>query len=267
MEIERELVLLGGEAANTAGALRAWGREVVLCGNRLGTGPAAHQLEALVARHGLSSHLLGTGGGKTPETDVYVTPDGERTMFGQGFSEMQSAVDPADVPYRPGEWFTADPNLDGPAREAARRAADAGMNLYLMDFIRPDDPIVPNSWWQSSTDWVGRRGDTQGNAAWLTDWIARHGCFGVLTDGAQTILVGGPGWPVMEIPTIPAPDVVDTTGAGDLFRAGMLYGLDTQWEPPQCLRFAAAAGSLACGSLGATSHVPTIEEIKQRMGP
>lgn len=261
VEIERELVLLGGEAANTAGALKAWGREVVLCGNRLGDGPSADQLAELLNAHGLSPDLLGRGGGRTPETDVYVTPDGDRTMFGQGFSTMQSSVDPAAVPYRAGEWFTADPNIDAPARDAARRAAAAGMRTYLMDFVRPDDPISEGSWWQSSTDWVGRRGELEGNSKWLTEWIARHGCFAVLTDGAEAILAGGPAWPVQVFPTIPAPEIVDTTGAGDLFRAGMLYGLDQGWEPEPCLRFAAAAGSLACGTLGATSHVPGVDEI------
>ena len=138
------------------------------------------------------------------------------------------------------------------------------MRLYLMDFIRPDDPIAPGSWWQSSTDWVGTRGDIEGNAAWLSDWIGRHGCFAVLTDGPAQFLAGGPEWPVRPYPTVPAPEVVDTTGAGDLFRAGMLFGLDQEWSAEECLRFAAAAGSLACGSLGATSRVPTVEEICAR---
>jgi sugar/nucleoside kinase (ribokinase family) len=55
---------------------------------------------------------------------------------------------------------------------------------------------------------------------------------------------------------------VDSTGAGDLFRAGMLFGLDRGWPIEHCLRFASAAGCLACRTLGATSQVPTVQEIE-----
>lgn len=262
VEIESEQILLGGEAANTALHLRAWGRDVRLFGNPLGKGLAADLLRRLLADQGLDATHLTCAGAITPETDVYVTPDGERTMFGLGFSTLRAPVDPERMPLSPGAWFTADPNIDIPARSAARSAAQAGMRLYLMDFNRPDDPIAPDSWWQSSTDWVGRRSDDAANAEWLERWIAQHGCNGILTDGPRKFWCGGPGHPVRPYPTFPTPTVVDSTGAGDAFRAGMLNGLDQGWSLSECLRFAAAAGSLACRSLGASSQIPSEAEVQ-----
>ncbi len=61
-------------------------------------------------------------------------------------------------------------------------------------------------------------------------------------------------------PSFPAPTIVDSTGAGDMFRAGMLMGLDSDWPIARCLQFAAAAGALKCGSLGATTYVPSVAE-------
>ncbi|HWA82203.1 MAG TPA: carbohydrate kinase family protein, partial [Fimbriimonadaceae bacterium] len=73
---------------------------------------------------------------------------------------------------------------------------------------------------------------------------------------------GSPEIAPTHIPAYSNDRVVDPTGSGDIFRAAMLYGLDSGWEIERCLRFASAAGSLACNYLGATAKVPTREEIE-----
>ena len=67
-----------------------------------------------------------------------------------------------------------------------------------------------------------------------------------------------------EVPALVERDAksVDSTGAGDLFRAGVLYGLDQGWDLDRCLSFGAAAGALICRVIGATANVPTVEEIE-----
>jgi sugar/nucleoside kinase (ribokinase family) len=266
VEIEEELLLLGGEAANTANALKAWGAQLILTGNSLGSGVIEEQLVRLMQERGLplDNLRLGTPGGdaKPPVCDIYVTPDGERTMFGRGFSDMDPAVDPESVPLQPGEWFTAEPNMGRAARAVAARAAEAGMKTYLMDFIRENEPIAEGSFWQASTDWAGSRNDTNTNLDWVRRWSDRYGCFTILTDGANGFVAGSPARPPRHFPAFPAPLIVDTTGGGDLFRAGMLYGLDQGWSVEKCLRTAAASGALACGTLGATTSVPKLSEIE-----
>jgi len=46
---------------------------------------------------------------------------------------------------------------------------------------------------------------------------------------------------------------VDTTGAGDSFAAGLLYGLSEGWELRKCAEFANDCGAKAVGRIGATS--------------
>ena len=53
--------------------------------------------------------------------------------------------------------------------------------------------------------------------------------------------------------------VVDSTGAGDIFHAGAIYGLLQDWEVVETLRFAAAAAALKCGKLGGRPGIPTLE--------
>lgn len=56
---------------------------------------------------------------------------------------------------------------------------------------------------------------------------------------------------------------VDTTGAGDVFRAGFIYGTLQGWETPRILRFANAAAGLSCTRPGAIGGVPSLEEIER----
>lgn len=261
-EVEDERFLLGGEAANTANALRTWGTEVTLVGNGIGDGEAGSRLRSLLNQHGLESLETGAPTSHTPVCDVYVTPDGDRTMFGLGFAGASETVDPDRVPVRPGAWFTAEPNLGVVARCVVRRAVEAGMKTYLMDFFQPDDPVVTGSFWQSSTDWVGSRGNTQKNVKWVEDWVRAKGCFAILSDGPNGFVAGSPNHTVRAYPPFPSPQIVDTTGAGDLFRAGMLFGLSQDWAIPRCLQFASAAGCLKCRALGATTDVPSVAEIE-----
>lgn len=260
--VQEEQVILGGEAANTACALHCWGDEFVLTGNGLGAGAEAETLIELIREKGLPANLLSTSGTQTPCCDIYVTPDGDRTMFGIGFETIGNEVEVDLLPVTGGGWFTTDSNLGATARRAYDLAARSGMNSYLMDFLDAADRIQPDDFWQSSTDWAGVRGNTQKNVEYVRRKVEDWGCFVVLSDGPNGLVAGSPSLPVRHFPPFPAPAYVDSTGAGDMFRAGMLHGLTRNWPISKCLQFASAAGCLKCKSLGATTMVPTKLEIE-----
>ena len=54
---------------------------------------------------------------------------------------------------------------------------------------------------------------------------------------------------------------VDTTAAGDVFRAGLIYGLLNDYAPHEMLRFANAAAAVSCTRSGAIASVPRLEEV------
>jgi sulfofructose kinase len=58
----------------------------------------------------------------------------------------------------------------------------------------------------------------------------------------------------------------DTTGAGDAFRVGFLYGLLTGAEVEIAARTANAVAALKCRALGARTSLPKVEELKQFLG-
>jgi sulfofructose kinase len=56
--------------------------------------------------------------------------------------------------------------------------------------------------------------------------------------------------------------VADTTGAGDIFHAGFIYGLLQEWEMERILEFACAAAALNCMSVGARGGIRPVEVIE-----
>ncbi|MGQ9508735.1 MAG: carbohydrate kinase family protein [Thermodesulfobacteriota bacterium] len=54
---------------------------------------------------------------------------------------------------------------------------------------------------------------------------------------------------------------VDTTGAGDVFHAGFIYGLLQNWELIEILKFANAVAALKCKQIGGRKGIPTLEEV------
>jgi adenosine kinase len=75
----------------------------------------------------------------------------------------------------------------------------------------------------------------------------------ILADGARH-----------EIPTVAAEQVLDPTGCGDAYRAGLLYGIAQGWDWPTTGRLGSVMGAIKIAQRGAQNHRPGREEIAQR---
>ena len=60
-------------------------------------------------------------------------------------------------------------------------------------------------------------------------------------------------------------ECLDTTGAGDAFHGGFIYGLLAGFSVEETLRFANAVAALKCRALGARTGLPTLDEVRQLM--
>ncbi|HEX7055491.1 MAG TPA: carbohydrate kinase family protein [Burkholderiales bacterium] len=67
-----------------------------------------------------------------------------------------------------------------------------------------------------------------------------------------------------EIPCVEAQAVVDPTGCGDAYRAGLLYGIVHGWDWPRTGRLAAVMGAIKIAQRGAQNHAPSRDEIEER---
>ncbi|MDR3429507.1 carbohydrate kinase family protein [Silvimonas sp.] len=66
------------------------------------------------------------------------------------------------------------------------------------------------------------------------------------------------------IPAVKAEAVVDPTGCGDAFRAGLLHGISHGWDWPSTGKLASLLGSLKIAQRGAQNHHVELADIKQR---
>ena len=71
------------------------------------------------------------------------------------------------------------------------------------------------------------------------------------------------GFTCMPSYALPTGYIKGTTGAGDAFCAGALYGIYQNWTDAQILKFASAAAVMALGSADATSGLGTEDQIKE----
>ena len=86
--------------------------------------------------------------------------------------------------------------------------------------------------------------------------LASRLCYPVFTvtrgsRGSLTLAAGE----LLDVPVFPV-DVVDTTGAGDVFHGGYLFGLLNGWPLLRTITFASALAALACTRIGGRAGIP-----------
>jgi adenosine kinase len=82
----------------------------------------------------------------------------------------------------------------------------------------------------------------------------------IVTRGAvgSTIYAGGRQY---DIPCVKASAIVDPTGCGDAYRAGLLYGIAHQWDWQACGQLASVLGSIKIASRGGQNHALSRELV------
>jgi sugar/nucleoside kinase (ribokinase family) len=103
--------------------------------------------------------------------------------------------------------------------------------------------------------------DIEAAARKLNEWVEVV----VVKDGAQGAWVAADGQ-VQLSPGIDAGNVVDTTGAGDCFNAGFLYGFVVERAPFEiCARYGNICGGLSVTGVGGATAAPTRAQLNEWM--
>ncbi len=83
----------------------------------------------------------------------------------------------------------------------------------------------------------------------------------IVTLGAEGSTIYADGQ-LYAIPSVKPKAIVDPTGCGDAYRAGLLYGIVRKWDWVTCGRLAATMGAIKIASRGGQNHHPSREEIE-----
>ncbi len=150
------------------------------------------------------------------------------------------------------------------ARECAEHGVpflfDPGQGLpmfsgeELEEFVRLADYVAVNDYeGKMLEERTGRR---------LQD-IARGVKALVYTQGAQGSIIFA-GGQRHDIPCVQADSVVDPTGCGDAYRAGLLYGISRGWDWPSAGKLGSVMGAMKIAHRGGQNHAVPREEIQAR---
>jgi sugar/nucleoside kinase (ribokinase family) len=273
LALVEELTLHGGGGAlNAASWLSAWALQVAVVG-KVGTDVFGEFVLRLLEERGIASDgVVRSPGVATSATVVLVGSDGDRTFLhlpGANGALDVGDLDAASLYAGRALLYPAAlalPALDGePAAgvlaEAKRRglftAVDAAFDatgrwsrvvpaLPHVDLFTPaflearaitglEDP-------RAAAAWLRERGATE-----VAIKLGERGCYASGAD-FEGYVAGA------------SVSAVDSTGAGDAFTAGVLYGKLAGWPFERAVRLGAAAGARATTALGAAAGMATLAE-------
>jgi adenosine kinase len=86
----------------------------------------------------------------------------------------------------------------------------------------------------------------------------------VVTRGAEGSTIYADGGSI-DVPAVAPDSLVDPTGCGDAYRAGLLYGMAREWGWERSARLASVMGSIKIARRGGQNHNPSRDEIARRL--
>lgn len=279
----------GGDALNEAVVLSQLGMNVELI-SKVGNDEAGRRvLDFLKEKQVDTTKVKVEDGLETGINIVLVTPDGERVFLTNpngslrklGEGDVTEQLDEATDIVCMASMFVS-PLLDIPAMErifkkiksepgrvlvADMTTAKNGESLADIEgLLKYIDYVIPN---ETEAERLTGKSDVYRNA----EMFLEHGasCV-VIKRGSKGCLIGTKER-IVEISAYADAVCVDTTGAGDSFVAGFLYGLKNGMPLEECARFGCAVASCTVEKLGANTAVVSVElpmrrynEMMQRKG-
>lgn len=265
LELASATIFPGGQIASALMACRCWGLSARYIGP-IGDDLAGRLLRAELKRAAIESKLIRIKNCLSQLSFILVDQrSGERTILWK--RDPRLTLKPAHISH---DWLISARALlvDGHDALAAARAARLA-RIAQIPVVADVDNIYPGlSSLLRNTDYLFTSREFPSRIVKKSSLLAslliisrRYGCkvtgvtlgqFGALAwDGSQFEYCRG--FRVR---------AVDTTGAGDIFHAGIVYGILQKWLLKETLEFSCAAAALNCTQLGARSGIKSIREIR-----
>jgi glutamate-1-semialdehyde 2,1-aminomutase len=265
-----------GTAAGTGVDLAKLGAQVTAIG-AVGDDLLADMLAAAMQRHGVDTRgLVRKGGVQTSATILPIRQNGERPAL--HVPGATSRLELADIDLgllrQSRALLVGAPDalgaIVGDGLDAVVAAARSGGALVAVDVLHPGSArdferlgslLASADWFLPNSDQLlaltGRADVTSA----IGD-VLRLGAGGVaVTLGAAGCLLAWPGHHrIVQLPAI-AVDVVDTTGCGDGFTAGMITGLLLGCGPVDAAWLGIACGSLVATGLGSDAGITGLRQV------
>jgi sugar/nucleoside kinase (ribokinase family) len=256
----------GGSVANSVAMAASFGADVAYTGKVRDDSLGAAFTQD-IRQTGVSFDTpAATQGAGTARCFVMVSPDGQRTLstYLGACLELGSGDIDADLVARSQVcllegylWDSPDAQQACQAVIAAARAAGRKVALTVSDSLCVERHRAEFRELVESTVDVLFANEDELRALYETDSVdealrtaSSHGGIIAMTHGEKGSVVASRG-AFDEVPAEPIDRVVDTTGAGDAYAAGFLYGLTRGLDLPLCARLGAIAAAEIISHVGA----------------
>ena len=259
--------LPGGQVATTVVACQHWRMKTRYVG-KLGDDLAATLHREAFSHAGVETRIATVPGGASAQSLILVDAEGERTVLCR--RDERLTLQPTDLNR---DWIVnaralhVDGHDTAAATLAAQWAREAGVPVIAdLDEIYPGvETLLENiDYLIVSRDFPSRLTNEPDLEQALQQMQRRYGCrLAAATLGPDGVIAWD-GKNLHHTAAYKVP-VVDTTGAGDIFHAGFIYGLLQNWPLDRQLDFACAAAALNCMSVGARGGIQTVEAIENLM--
>jgi len=260
-------IMPGGQVATTVVACQTWGLRTRYVG-KLGDDDASRLHEAAFDNAGVEARLIKVRGGVSPQSTIIVDAGGERTVLCRRDEPL--ALKPEELNR---EWIVnaralhVDGHDTAAATQAASWARAAGVPVVAdLDETYPGvkDLVEMTDYLIASRDFPCRLMDEPNLERALKRMSQRYGCRLTAATLGQDGVLAWDGKRHLHCAAYCVP-VVDTTGAGDIFHAGFIYGLLRDWPLERQLDFGCAAAAMNCMAVGARGGIKPVAEIEDLM--
>ena len=266
-EIQCTFVMPGGEAANGAVVLRNLGVHVVLDGCFLGD-LTAEPIQTYFNDRDIDCSLLQRQAGFPGWRDIVFCDSESRTVFGWFvdylFGGQKLWNRPSEPAVKSAECVALDPFFGAESEEVAQLC-----QRHRRDYVTIDSRLETLLAQQArvvvcSREFLDREYPGAEYQALLKQYQAKCAGLVIFTFGSRPILFGSAGSPIGTFQPYPI-TIVDTLGAGDTFRAGVVYGVLKGWSDRELVRFASASAAVSCLRFPSVLHPPSLAEITDLM--
>ena len=263
-ECKDEFENVGGAAANSALWLANWGVPTRLAGHDLGDDRAGDAVRQVFAEHPEldTSYVACHSDYQTPRCQCLVTPDGERSFIMHWMDEVRITAPTAEM-LQNVQWLNLDKSGPLPPRLlAAQMAVERGIPILINDIYEVDNPLLPLvDVLVISAAIIHSRHRDADPLGLAVELQSAGDCHVIITNSSGDLTVLSQGGE-RETITPPAVRALDTTGAGDIFKSGVLYGLLRGLPVSEAARWGAAAGSLMCQYAGTTKTLAPLSAVE-----
>ena len=254
--------MVGGEATNSSIVLSRLGASVKLDGSWLGADNCGRRTKTTLSEFQVDTTRLPLINGHETVQEAVFAADGTRTIFGTYGRLLQQAAwnMPLEYDITQAKVVSLDPFFPDPAARIADVASSAGIPIVTVD-CRHDDPLLELvSAVVVAESFIRENYPDHDVEALFRQYRAAAKGLVVFTFGANGVWYAESGESLKrrEASVVLA---VDTSGGGDAFRAGIVYGYLNDWETDETIEFASAVAALVCATSPGVLNAPTISEV------